>query len=401
MSIVRDTIEAMPDSPLLEVARLARATGDVIPLFFGEPDVPTPKFIGDAAMKALHEGRTFYTHNRGIPELRTAIQRYLQRVYRVSVDDERLAVTSSGMSAVQLICQACIKPGDKTVAITPAWPNVMRAMEISGADVTEVPLHRSANGWALDMDALAEACGEGTRMLYIATPANPTGWAITRAEAQALMDFTRARGIILVADEVYHRIVYDRPAALSFLEVSRPDDALFIVNSFSKSWAMTGWRMGWMVSPAGLAPTMEKLIQFNTSGGQEFLQYGAIAALEHGEAFIAEFVRRCREGRAIVSRRLAAMDGVTEIANNGSFYAMFEVEGVSDTLELCKRLVTEARIGLAPGMAFGAGAETLVRLCYAKSADNLETAMGRLAGFLERRSQSGRRNARLEEASRR
>ena len=387
MSIVRDTIEAMPDSPLLEVARIARATPDVIPLFFGEPDVPTPRFIADAAMKALHDGRTFYTHNRGIPELRAAIQRYLDRVYGVKVEDERLAVTSSGMSAVQLICQACLKPGDKAVAITPAWPNVMRAMAISGADVVETPLHRSANGWALDMGALAEACGEGTRMLYIATPANPTGWAISREEAEALITFTRERGIILVADEVYHRIVYDRSAALSFLEVSRPDDALFIVNSFSKSWAMTGWRMGWLVSPTGLSPTIEKLIQFNTSGGQEFLQYGAIAALDHGEAFIAEFVGRCRQGRAIVSRRLAMMEGVSEIANNGSFYAMFEVDGVEDTVDFCKRLVTEAGLGLAPGAAFGAGAETLVRLCYAKSPETLENAMDRLARFLQGRSQ--------------
>ena len=393
MSIVRDTIEAMPDSPLLEVARLARATSDVIPLFFGEPDVPTPRFIGDAATKALHEGRTFYTHNRGIPELRTAIQRYLHRVYGVSVDDERLAVTSSGMSAVQLICQACLRPGDKAVVVTPAWPNVMRAMEISGAEVLEAPLQRSANGWALDMDALDEACGKGTRMLYIATPANPTGWAISREEAEALMAFTRTRGIILVADEVYHRIVYDRPAALSFLEVSRPDDALFIVNSFSKSWAMTGWRMGWMVSPAGLSPTMEKLIQFNTSGGQEFLQYGAIAALEQGEAFIAEFVGRCREGRAIVSRRLAAMEGVTEIANNGSFYAMFEVDGVDDTLDFCKRLVTEAGIGLAPGMAFGAGAETLVRLCYAKSPENSGKSDGSPCQLFASAAREARRRA--------
>ena len=195
---------------------------------------------------------------------------------------------------------------------------------------------------------------------------------------------TRKRGIVLVADEVYHRIVYDRPAAFSFLEIATPDDAVFVVNSFSKSWAMTGWRMGWLVAPDWFLETAEKLIQFNTSGGQAFLQHGAVAALDGGEAFVAEFVGRCRAGRDIVSRGLATMPRVHEVPANGSFYSMFEVEGVTDTLAFCKDVVTHAGVGLAPGMAFGSGAETLVRLCYAKSATNLEAALGRLAAFLAR-----------------
>ena len=383
MNLVRPEISAMEDSPILEVWRMGFTVPGVIGLWAGEPDVPTPAFICDAAIQALRDGHTFYTHNRGIPELRAAIQRYLKRLYRLEMPDDCIAVTSAGMNAVQILCQAMLGPGSRAVAITPSWPNIMRAMTISGADVTEVPLRRSNSGWSLDLEAVAAACVPGTKMLYLASPANPTGWTIDRAEAEALLTLTRERGIALLADEVYHRIVHDSPVAFSFLEIARPDDNVFVVNSFSKSWAMTGWRMGWFTYPAYFLPTAEKLIQFNTSGGQAFLQHGAIAALDDGEAFVAEFVARCRAGREIVSRRLAAMPRVREVASNGSFYSMFEVEGVTDTLAFCKDVVRNSRVGLAPGIAFGRGAETLIRLCYAKSAENLETAMDRLEAYLK------------------
>ena len=382
MDLIRDDIHAMEDLPILEVWRMGFSIPDVIGLWAGEPDIPTPPFICDEAIAALRAGHTFYTHNRGIPELRDALRRYLLRLYGKDIGDDRLAVTTAGMNAVQILCQAMLGAGSKAVAITPSWPNIMRAMTISGAQVTEVPLRRSNAGWSLDLDAVVEACQPGTKMLYLATPANPTGWAISPEEAEALLALTRERGIALVSDEVYHRIVYDRPVAFSFLQLARPDDAVFVVNSFSKSWAMTGWRMGWLVYPAGFQETAEKLIQFNTSGGQAFLQHGAVAALEHGESFVAEFVARCRAGRDIVSDRLAKMARVREVASNGSFYSMFEVDGVTNTLDFCKGVVTGARVGLAPGSAFGKGAESLIRLCYAKSADNLETAMDRLDQYL-------------------
>lgn len=382
MNLIREEIVAMEDSPILDVWRMGFSIPDVIGLWAGEPDIPTPPFICDAAIWALRAGHTFYTHNRGIPELRAAIRRYILRLYGQDIADDRIAVTSAGMNAVQIICQALLGAGSKAVAITPSWPNIMRAMTISGAEVVEVALRRSDIGWSLDVDAVAAACGPGVRLLYLASPANPTGWAISRSEAHSILELTRERGIALISDEVYHRIVYDRPVAFSFLELMRPDDAVFVVNSFSKSWAMTGWRLGWFVYPDGFMETAEKLIQFNTSGGQAFLQHGAVAALDEGESFVAEFVERCRVGRAIVSRRLSAMPGVREVASNGSFYSMFEVDGVSDTIGFCKDLLVGARVGLAPGRAFGKGAETLIRLCYAKSPANLEAAMDRLEAYL-------------------
>lgn len=382
MSVFRQQIETLEDSPIVEVWRSGIHMPDVIAMWAGEADVPTPRFICDAATEALNAGRTFYSHNRGIPALRHALIDYHRRLYGVEIPDDRIAVTVSGMNAVMLVAQATAQQGDNVVAITPSWPNIMRAMQINGAEVREVMLARGNDGWRLDLDAVFAACDARTRVIYLASPGNPTGWQIERSEAERLLAFCRERGVAILSDEVYHRIVYDRPVAFSFLEIAQPDDPVFVVNSFSKAWAMTGWRMGWVTYPKGGLDAFEKIIQFNTSGGVEFLQYGAIAALEHGEEFVASFVDRCRAGREIVNERLAAMPRVRNIPNSGAFYAMFEVEGVADTLQFCLRAVQEARIGMAPGTSFGRGAEHLVRICYAKSRENLTEAMNRLERFI-------------------
>ncbi|HET9017935.1 MAG TPA: pyridoxal phosphate-dependent aminotransferase [Acetobacteraceae bacterium] len=379
---VRQQIEALEDSPIVEVFRAGLGRPGLIAMWAGEPDVPTPDFICEAASQALREGRTFYSYNRGVPALRRALIDYHRRLWGVELPETRVALTLSGMNAVMLVAQMTVQPGDNVVAITPSWPNIMRAMQINGAEVREVMLGSGNAGWRLDLDAVFAACDDRTRVIYLASPGNPTGWMIERAEAEALLSFARARNIAILSDEVYHRIVYDRPVGFSFLEIARPDDAVFVVNSFSKAWAMTGWRMGWLVYPEYALPAVEKLIQFNTSGGLEFLQAGCIAALERGEEFVAHFVARCRAGREIVNARLDAMDRVRNIPSAGAFYAMFEVEGVTDTLAFCHRAVTEAGLGMAPGTSFGRGAERMVRICYAKSAENLHEAMDRLQQFV-------------------
>jgi aspartate aminotransferase len=384
MQLVRQAIEELEDSPIIDVWRMGFQVADIIGLWAGEPDLPTPHFICEAASKALFAGETFYSQNRGIPELCAAIAAYHQRIHGVQINDQRIAATSSGMNAVQLIAQALISRGDNAVVVTPSWPNIMRALQISGAAIRQVPIRPGNDGWTLNMEALFAACNAETKVIYIASPANPTGWMIEASDAQDLLEFVRTRNIAIISDEVYHRIVYDRRASFSMLEIAKPDDPLFVVNSFSKAWAMTGWRLGWMIFPQGLVEAFEKLIQFNTSGGQAFLQRGAIAALNDGEPFVAEFVERCRRGRDIVNERLAQMPRVRNIPSKGSFYSMFEVEGVADSLAFCKRAVIEAHIGLAPGIAFGDGAGNFIRLCYAKSAENLHKAMDRLGAFVAR-----------------
>ena len=382
MSIIRSGIEDLADSPILDVFHEGFRVPGIIAMWAGEPDVPTPAFICEAAVRALADGRTFYSENRGTPATRAAIAAYHQRIFGVAIGDDRIAFTFSGMNAVMQVAQATVSPGDHAVVVSPCWPNVVRALQINGATVREAAMTHGPQGWQLDLDAVFAACDARTRLIYIASPANPTGWMIERDQAVALLDYCRARGIALLSDEVYHRIVYDRPAAFSFLQIARPEDPLFVVNSFSKSWAMTGWRIGWLIYPHGCTGAFEKLIQFNTSGGLEFMQAAGVVALEQGEDFIASFVAHCRTGRDIVAERLAAMPRVRAIPGAGAFYAMFGVEGVVDTFAFCKRAVHEARIGMAPGTSFGAGAEGLVRLCYAKTAPVLHEAMDRLEKFV-------------------
>lgn len=382
MGVIRAGIEQLEDSPIMKVFREGFHVPGILAMWAGEFDVPTPQFICEAASQSLFAGRTFYSDNRGQPALRRALIDYHRRLWGVEIADDRIAFTYSGMNAVMQVCQATVEPGTNAIAITPSWPNVMRAMQINGAEVREVEMQHGNAGWTLRMEDVFAACDAQTRLIYLASPGNPTGWQITEAEAQSLLDFCRARGIAILSDEVYHRIVYDRPVAFSFLQIARPDDPVFVVNSFSKSWAMTGWRMGWVTYPAGCNAAFEKLLQFNTSGGLEFMQAGAIAALTRGEDTVAMLVERCRVGREIVSRRLGQMPRVRHIPNSGAFYAMFEVEGMTDTMQFCKRAVHEERIGMAPGTSFGKGAERLVRLCYAKSPEMLTEAMDRLERFV-------------------
>jgi aspartate aminotransferase len=387
MALIRAAIEELEDSPIVDVWRMGYGNPEVIGMFAGESDVPAPAFICDAASKALAEGRTFYTPNRGIKPMRDALIAYNKRIYGVDLPDDRLTLTPSGMSAVMLIAQAMVAPGDNAVAVTPSWPNILRAMQICGAEPREVAMTAGNDGWSLDMEALFAACDARTKVIYLASPGNPTGWMIPRVQAEQLLDFARARGIAIISDEVYHRLIYQGPGsergvAFSFLDIAHPDDPVFIVNSFSKAWAMTGWRMGWIVYPEGHTATFEKLIQFNSCGVAEFLQYGGMTALRDGEEFVKFFADRCRRARDLVNTRLARMQRVRNIPNTGGFYAMFEVADVTDTLSFCKRAVLEAKIGMAPGIAFGRGSERFVRLCYAKSNEQLTVAMDRLETFV-------------------
>jgi aspartate/methionine/tyrosine aminotransferase len=240
MNITRDAIVAMPDSPIIDVWRLGVGRSDVIGLWAGESDLPTPKAFCDAATAALAAGQTFYSQNRGIPAMREAIRTYYARLSGVDVADERIAATCSGMNAVMLVAQAIIQPGDNVVCVTPSWPNILRAITITGGEVRSVPLSHGEDGWHLDLQRLFDTCDARTRAIYYASPGNPTGWMLEDGQQRQLLEFARSRGIAILADEVYQRIVYDRRYAPSMLEIATPDDPVFVINSFSKAWAMTG-----------------------------------------------------------------------------------------------------------------------------------------------------------------
>ena len=381
---LRPEIAALEESQIVEVWRMGFDHPGTIGMWVGQGDLPTPRFICDAAGKALAEGQTFYTHKRGIPELRRALIDYHRDLYGVDIADSRIAVTSSGMNAMILILQTLLGPGDNIVCVTPVWPNIFAVAQIQGGHAKHVPLTGTDKGWALDLDRLFEACDARTKAIYIATPGNPTGWIMPQDQRRATLDFARARGIPVIADEVYHRLVYNAAVAPSFLEIAGPDDPLFIVNSFSKTWAMTGWRVGWMIMPQGLTDQIDRLIEFNTSGGQSFLQAGCVAAIRQGEEWVRWMVQRCRQGRDLVMERLGAMNRVSVVPADASYYLMLRIEEMGDGVDFCKRLVREAGVGLAPGTAFGAGGEEYLRLCYAQSDERLSEAMDRLARHLGR-----------------
>jgi aspartate aminotransferase len=379
---VRRNILELEDSKIVEIWRRGLGRRKAIMLAVGEGDVPTPRFIADAAYRALLDGDTFYAHKRGIPELRHALATYHRSHWGVRLADERIAVTSAGMNAVMLAMQAALGPGDNLIAVSPVWPNIFAAARIVGGEVRMVALSRHGDQWRLDLDRLFAACDGRTRIVYAASPGNPTGWIMSAEQLVAVIELCRKRGIWLIADEVYNRLVYDRAVAPSALEIARPDDPVLVLNSFSKTWAMTGWRLGWMVMPVGLAPVIERLLEFNTSGSQPFLQRAAIVALSQGDAFVAEQVARCRAGRDLALQRLGGMRRVHALRPEGAFYIMFRVEGETDSLALALKLLAEAEVGLAPGDAFGAGGEGYLRLCFATGTSRLSEAMDRLEPFL-------------------
>ncbi|HYD79006.1 MAG TPA: pyridoxal phosphate-dependent aminotransferase [Paucimonas sp.] len=384
----REAVRRLGASRIREVSNAGIGRGDVLPFWFGEPDQVTPDFIRAAAKAALDAGDTFYTSNYGIPPLREAIAKYLSALHG-PIDVDRIAVTSSGVSALMLLSQLIIEPGDRVVAVTPLWPNLVEIPKILGAQVERVAL-RFGRTWELDIERLLAALTPGTRAVFLNSPNNPTGWVITREQQEILLAHCRRHGIWIVADDVYERLVFDqtgdaRPCAPSFLDIATPQDRLISAHSFSKSWLMTGWRLGWLVVPPALAADLGKLVEYNTSCAPGFVQQAGIVAIERGEEVIAQTNRRYQAARDFLYERLNALPGVATPKPKGAMYLFFRIDGESDTLALCKRLVTEAELGLAPGSAFGDEGEGYVRWCFASSIERLEEGADRLERFLGRR----------------
>lgn len=379
---IRNSIAAQETQQIMQVSELALDDPDIIPLWYGESDMPTPRFICDAATAALAAGETFYTHKRGIPELRDAIVRYTKSVYGVAVNCGRITVTSSGMTAIMIVMQVLIDPGDRVVLVGPVWPNAKAAVEVMGGEGCQISLEFSNEGWRLDLDKLFAACTENTRAIFINSPGNPTGWMMSAEEQQVVLDFCRARNIWIIADEVYGRIVYDREVAPSFLQIGEPEDLVLAVNTFSKNWSMTGWRIGWLTHPTIFAKPFADLIEFNTSGTPAFLQRACVSALDDGEGVVDKMIALCQEGRDIVSESLSVCSRVKYCAPEAAFYAFFAVDGVRNSLDYAKELVRSVGVGLAPGTAFGPEGEGWLRLCFARNHGSLQKAMERLGGVL-------------------
>lgn len=382
---LRPAIEALPASLIRRVANADIGNKDIIALWFGEPDAPTPEFICAAAARALAAGDTFYQPNRGISELRQVLAAYMNRLYRTEFTSDHVTVSSSGMHGLVLVMQALLDHGDVVVATTPAWPNLAALPKIMGGEVRAVPLTPAPDGWQLDLDRLFEACDRRTRVIFLNSPNNPTGWLMSAAEQRAVLEFARSRGLWIVSDEVYARIVYDRPVAPSFLELVDPEDRVVVVNSFSKSWAMTGWRLGWVTAPGWFGPVLEKLNEYNIGGPPGFIQQAGVVAVREGDGFVEATVERYRAARDLTVERLSRMPRVQLPWPQAAFYAFFQIEGMRDSLAFAQALLREAGVGVAPGAAFGPGGEGHLRVCFAASAPALNDAYDRLERFLSGR----------------
>ncbi len=369
----------LPETGIAEVAMSVFGDPDVVPLWFGEGDLVTPDFVREAAARGLQGGETFYTWQRGLPELRAALSAYTERLYGIKCGTERLSLTTGGMQAILLCCQLLLDPGDNIVIVSPIWPNISSAAKLMRGVPKYVALDRQKNGtWKLDLQKVFDAVDDRTRAIFVNSPGNPTGWTMSSDEQRALLEFARKRGLWIMADEVYARLIYTRAVAPSFLELAEPDDALLVLNSFSKPWAMTGWRLGWLTHPPQLGDEFAKLVQINTSGTPAFLQRGAIAALEKGDDFVKEMVERCRAGSELVFQRLSALPQVTIARPEAAFYSFFSVDGVTDTMAFCKKLAKDYKVGLAPGEAFAAGGQGNIRLCFASGAERLSKGLDRI-----------------------
>ena len=374
---------AAPESGIVEVITYARGQEGLIPLWAGEGDLPSPDFINRAASDALLAGETFYTWQRGIPELREALSRYYARHFAVSLSSDHFYVTGSGMHAIMLAAQAVTSPGDELIYLSPAWPNIVAATELGGAKAVPLPLDFVNGGWSLDLQKLEALITPKTRAIFVNTPSNPTGWTASRDELAAILALARKHGVWIVADEIYALYYYgDGGRAPSFLDVMEPGERVIFANSFSKNWSMTGWRVGWLLAPPELGQVIENLVQYSNSGVPQFLQRGCVAALNHGDDFVGENFARAREARDILCDALIATNRVETLKPQGALYAFLKVDGVTDSRKAALDIVDQVQVALAPGSAFGPGGEEFLRACFRRGPTQVRLAAERLADYI-------------------
>jgi aspartate/methionine/tyrosine aminotransferase len=382
-AVAREEVLALRMSQIREVANAGMARKDVMKFWVGESDQPTPAFIRKATAKALMEGETYYTHNLGRPDLREALSAYLGNLHARPFGTERLAITSSGVNALMLVSQAVVSPGDKVVVTTPAWPNIVEIPRILSARLQTVSLDPAQGRWRLDLDKLMDALTPDTRVLFLNSPNNPTGWTLPAEDRAPILARCREYGIWLITDDPYERLIFGPgKSAPSFLPLAGEDERVVSTNTFSKAWRMTGWRMGWMVLPRSLIDSMGVVIEYNTSCAPDFVQSGAIAALTDGEPSIAELRAELTAAKDQVLRGLRALPGIEAPEPEGGMYAFFRIDGRGSSLELAKDMVAKADLGLAPGSAFGPEGEGWLRWCFANRPEKNAEGLARLGVYL-------------------
>jgi aspartate/methionine/tyrosine aminotransferase len=380
------SLAAVPPSRIREIADVAFSMDGVLKLHFGESNMPTPEFIKRAAVRALEEGYTFYTENAGLPGLRRAIAEKYQELHGVRLDPRtEIAVTASGVQALNVSIRCTLDPGDEAIVLTPNWPNASAIVHLCAGAAREVPLAWDGKRYTLDLSAIRAALTPRTRLIVYASPSNPLGWVAGPEEQRTLLDLCRRHGLWLLADEVYERVYFSEPVAPSIMRLCGRDDAVIVVQSFSKSYCMTGWRLGWVVSRRDLVHKAAQLNEFIVSHAPSMVQRAGETALRDGEEFVRKMAQdlKCRVWSCFES--LKGIRGVAVAPPEGSFYLFPRIDGLADSYAFALKLLREEKVAVAPGSAFGNGGEGAIRICCAADESVLEPAMARLRRFLEKR----------------
>jgi aspartate/methionine/tyrosine aminotransferase len=382
---IASSLAAIQPSRIRELADVAFGMEGVLKLHFGESNLPTPRLIQDALARAVADGYTYYSENAGLPTLRAAIAEKYAQLHHVTLDpSQEIVITASGVQALNLSIRCAINPGDEVLILTPNWPNGREIVRLYGATPVEVPYRRVGDRFTPDFDALENALTARTRLLLYTSPSNPLGWVATQAEQQAMLDFAAKHGLWLLADEVYERLYYEGEVAPSILRLAHRDDAVMVVQSFSKTYCMTGWRLGWMVSRRDLVQKATQLNEFIVSHAASMIQKAGETALRQGEDEVAALLEQLHERRTFAAGALASVGRVHLPKPEGAFYLFPQIEGLTDSFDFCLQLLKQERVALAPGSAFGAGGEGSVRLCFASDMSVLEPAVERLCRFVEK-----------------
>ncbi|MEP5763189.1 MAG: pyridoxal phosphate-dependent aminotransferase [Halieaceae bacterium] len=384
MKYIRKDINSLPPSGIARVATPRLGDPSVIPLWFGEGDLVTPGFIRDAAIAALEDGETFYNFTRGTLHLREAIGDYLQRTFAVDVHPDRITVPGSSMLCVTIAAQMALQKGDHALAVGPHWPNIEMTLRITGAEFSSVRQRLTENGWELSAAEIIAAVQPHTRCIFVNSPCNPTGWVMTAADQLQLLEFCRERQILLIADEVYHRMVYDGGvSAPSFLTIAEEDDPIMIIYGLSKSWAMTGWRLGWVITPRASATAWQIMSENFNTGATVFAQRAAATALRDGEELVGERLAHYAGGRDIVMQVLGGHPRITLQQPAGAFYAFPRIDGIESSMDFALGLLEAEDVGVAPGYTFGEGNEQHIRICFARNHAQLQEGLERLLRYLD------------------
>lgn len=384
MQAVRPDIALMEQNGITAVALPRLGDPKVIPLWFGEGDLVTPDYIRRSAKQALDDGHTFYVNTRGIAPLREAIAEYNNRLYGTNIGVERVSIPGSSMLCVTIAAQMALTQGDDALVVSPHWPNIETTYAVAGANVLTVRQRETKTGWQLSADEIIEAATSKTKSIFVNSPCNPTGWVMQREDQEKLLEYCRANDILLIADEVYHRHYYGGGTAPSFVQIASEDDPVVVVNGFSKAWAMTGWRVGWVVAPASQGTHWAIMSECFNTGATVFAQHACLTALRDGEGAVNEMAAQYRIGRDIVVEKLGNHPAVDLYAPAGAFYAFPRIRGVQSSRVFAERLLEEEDVGVAPGYTFGPGNDAFIRICFALSHDRLSEGLDRIVRFVDR-----------------